>query len=97
VEVGVQRVDGADLDGGGEADRVRGRRALRRRDAVDRVVVGERDQLDALRRRARDDLLGRQLAVGERGVRLQVEGRGAQETRDSCRRRTLAAMAGAPA
>ena len=44
-------------------------------DAADRVVVGQREQLDAGVGGAGDDLLGGQRAVGVRGVRLQVEAR----------------------
>jgi hypothetical protein len=76
VQVLVRAVDGGQLGGGGEADAVLARGGLRLRDAVDGVVVGQREQLHAGGRRAGDHVGGRQRAVGVHGVRLQVEGRG---------------------
>ena len=49
--------------------------ASRLRDAVDGVVVGQREQLDARCGGARDHVDGRQRAVGVRRVGLQVESR----------------------
>ena len=45
-------------------------------DAVDRVVVGQREQLDARRGGVLDHLGGRQLAVGMERMGLKIEGRG---------------------
>ena len=63
VEVLVVAVDGRQLGGGDDADRAAGRVRGRQRlgDAVDRVVVAEREQLDARGGRAGDDL-GRRAA-----------------------------------
>ena len=45
-------------------------------DAVDRVVVGQREQLHPGRGGVLDHLGGRQLAVGVERMRLEIEGRG---------------------
>ena len=77
MEVFVVAVDGRQLGGGDDANRAAGRVGGRQRlgDAVDRVVVAEREQLDARGGRAGDDLGRRQRAVRARRVRLQVERR----------------------
>ena len=76
VQVLVLAVDARELGGGREADAVLARRGLRLRDAGDRVVVGQRQQLDAGRCGSRDDLGGRQRAIRLRRMRLQIEGGG---------------------
>jgi hypothetical protein len=80
VEVLAERVDGRQLDGRHEPDRVLGGGGARFGDAVDRVVVGERQERHAGRGRGGDDGGGRERAVRARGVRLQVERRGAGGT-----------------
>ena len=52
------------------------RGALRLGHAGHRVVVGERQQLDARGGRVRDDVGGRERPVGRRRMRLQIEGGG---------------------
>jgi hypothetical protein len=76
VEVLLRTVQGRDLDRRDDPHAVSAPGGQRLFDAVDGVVIGQREQLDARRRGARDDLRGRQLSVGVTGVRLQVEGRG---------------------
>jgi hypothetical protein len=73
VQVLVLVLHAGDLDGADEPDAVRGRDLARLGDAVDGVVVAEREELDAGLRRALDHLAGGQGAVGVQGVRLQVE------------------------
>ncbi len=91
VQVVVPAVERADLDGRDDRHAVdRGGRLQRLGDAVDGVVVAEREQLDTGRVRTRDDLGRRQRSVRARGVRLQVEGgaghAGACPTSSRCRR-----------
>jgi hypothetical protein len=76
VEVLVVAVQGGELGGGDEADALGLRGFERLVDPGDRVVVGEREQLDAGVRGGADDLGGRERAVGVRRVRLEVEGGG---------------------
>ena len=62
-----------ELGGGGVAQAELAGARGRLGHAVDGVVVREREQLDARRGGALDDLRGRQRAVGVDGVGLQVE------------------------
>ena len=62
-----------ELGGGGATQAVLARGFQGLRHAVDGVVVGQRHQPEAGRRRVGDDVGGRQRAVGGDGVRLQVE------------------------
>ena len=73
VEVLVLGVHGGELRGGGEADAARAGRREGLLDAPDGVVVREREELDPRGGGARDDLPGRQRAVGLQGVGLEVE------------------------
>ena len=66
-------VDGGDLDGRDDAHARALARLDRLGDAADRVVVGQREQLDAGLGGALHDLGGRQGAVGVGRVGLQVE------------------------
>ena len=74
VQVLVLAVDARELGGGREPDAVLARRGERLGHAGDRVVVAQREQLDAGGGGARHHLGGRQRAVGLRRVGLQVEG-----------------------
>ena len=73
VEVLVIGVERRELGRRDEADAVHARRGQRLVDAVDGVVVGQREQLDPVRGRARDDVSRRERPVADRGMRLQVE------------------------
>jgi hypothetical protein len=70
VQVLVLTVDRLDLGGRHHADAVTGARGQRLVNAVDRVVVGQREQLDARPRGVLDDLRRRQLAVRMERMRL---------------------------
>jgi hypothetical protein len=76
VQVLAELVHGRQLDRGHDADLVLGGGGQRLADPVDGVVVGEREHLHAGARGGRDDRARGQRPVGERGVRLQVEGGG---------------------
>ena len=73
VQVLVAAVHGRELGGGGVAQAQLAGAGGRLGDAVDGVVVGQREQLHPRRGRALDDLRGRQRAVGVHGMGLQVE------------------------
>ena len=73
VEVLAELVDGRDLDGRHDRDPVLLGGGHGLADAVDRVVIGEREQLHAGRGCGRHDHGGFERAVGARRVRLQVE------------------------
>ena len=75
VKVLAERVDRRELDRWDEPDPVLARGGLRLGDAVDGVVVAQREQLDPRAGRRGDDPGGHQRAVGVHGVRLQVERR----------------------
>jgi hypothetical protein len=70
VQVLVVAVDGRDLGGGHHPDAVDGTRGEGLVHPVDRVVVGQREQLHTGRRGVFDHLGGRQLAVGVQRMRL---------------------------
>ncbi len=70
VQVLVLAVDRRDLRGRHHANAVDGARGQRLVDAVDRVVIGQREQLDARSGGVLDDLRGRQIAVRMERVRL---------------------------
>src|SRR4051794_37734260 len=74
VQVLVLAVDARELGGGGEADAVLAGRRARLGHARDRVVIREREQLDAGGGGQGDDLRGGQRAVRVHRVRLKVEG-----------------------
>ena len=74
VQVLVLAVDARELGGAGQADAVLARGGERLGHAGDRVVVGQREQLDARRGRLRDHLGGRQRAVGLGRMGLEIEG-----------------------
>jgi hypothetical protein len=73
VQVLVLAVDARQLGGAGQAEAVLVRGGERLGDAGDRVVVGQREQLDARCCRVRDDLGRWQRTVGLRRMGLQVE------------------------
>ena len=73
VQVLVLAVDARELGGAGQADAVLARGGERLGHAGDRVVVGQREQLDARGGRLRDHLGRRQRAVGLRRMGLQIE------------------------
>ena len=73
VQVLVLAVDRRELGRGRQAHAPLRRRGQRLGHAVDGVVVGQRQQLDAAARRERDHRGGRERAVGVRRVRLEIE------------------------
>jgi hypothetical protein len=77
VQVLVVAVDRGDLRRGYHADPVHGAGGEGLVHAVDRVVVGQREQLDAGPGGVLHHLSGRQIAVRMERMRLKVEGRGA--------------------
>ena len=74
VQVLVLAVHARELGGRRHADAVLARGGERLRHAGDRVVIAQREQLDAGGGRRRHDLRGRKRAVGLRRMRLQIEG-----------------------
>ena len=76
VQVLVLAVHARELGGGRQAEAVLARRGERLGHAGHRVVVGQREQLDARRGGEGDHFRGRQRPVGVRRVGLQVEGGG---------------------
>ena len=76
VQVLVLAVHARELGRGGQADAVLAGGGERLVDAGDRVVVGQREQLDPGRGGLRDDLGRRERPVGLGRVRLEVEGGG---------------------
>jgi hypothetical protein len=74
VEVLPEWIDGRQLDRGHEPHAVLACRRLRLGDAVDGVVVAERQELHAGRGSRGDDGVRGERSVGMDGVRLQVEG-----------------------
>ena len=76
VEVLVVAVDRRDLGGGHHPDAVHRTGGQGLVDPVDRVVVGQREQLHAGVRGVLHHLGGGQVTVRVERVRLQIEGRG---------------------
>ena len=83
VQILLVAVDRRDLDSGDDTNSCVGRRVERLLDAVDRVVVAQREQFDAGLGGGRDDVAGRQCPVRVERVALEVErgGIGAQAPR----------------
>ena len=74
VQVLLVAVDRGDLDGRNEADAQFRAGVQRLRDAVDGVVVAQREQLDARFRRGRDHPVRLEGSVRVERVALEVEG-----------------------
>jgi hypothetical protein len=74
VEILGAPVERRDLDPGDEPDAPTLGFGCGLGDAVDRVMVGEREQLDARLRRRRDNRGRRERAVAVQRMALQVEG-----------------------
>ena len=81
VQVLVAAEHRRDLGRGDDRHAVLGAGGDRLVDAVDGVVVGQRQQLDSGGRRVRDDLRGRQRPVGVQRVGLKLVGREAHGAR----------------
>jgi hypothetical protein len=82
VQVLVRAVDRGDLGGGGDAHTVQGAGGKRLVHPVHRVVIRERQQLDARLGGVRHDVGDPQLAVGVKRMGLEVEGRRAHRRED---------------
>ena len=73
VQVGLAVIDRRDLNGRDEADAQLLGRGGGFRDAIDRVVIADGQQFNAVGRRRGDDLAGGERAIGLARVALQVE------------------------